>query len=92
MLGTLELSYDNTIYASVDLLAMHDVEASQLLTFWHNVQLFFQKTAVRVTAVILLVLLAAVLVWKLLLGRRRYRYGRSVGRGRSGGYRGRRRH
>ena len=31
-----------------------------------------------------LVLLAAVLVWKLLLGRRRYRYGRSVGRGRSG--------
>lgn len=92
VLGTLELSYDNTIYASVDLLAMHDVEASQLLTFWHNVQLFFQKTAVRVTAVILLVLLAAVLVWKLLLGRRRYRYGRSVGRGRSGGYRGRRRH
>ena len=92
VLGTLELSYNDTVYATVDLLAMHDVEASRLLTFWHNVQLFFQKTAVRVTAVILLVLLAAVLVWKLLLGRRRYRYGRSVGRGRSGGYRGRRRH
>ena len=92
VLGTLELRYNDTVYATVDLLAMHDVEASQLLTFWHNVQLFFQKTAVRVTAVILLVLLAAVRVWKLLLGRRRYRYGRSVGRGRSGGYRGRRRH
>ena len=91
VLGTLELSHDDTVYASVDLLAMHDVEASGLLTFWRDVQLFFAKTSVRIAGAVLLVLLAAVLVWRLVLGRRRYRYGRSVGRGRSGGYRGRRR-
>ena len=32
------------------------------------------------------------IVWKLTVGRRRYRYGRSVPRRRGGGYRGRRRH
>ena len=90
-LGTLELSHDDTVYASVDLLAMHDVEASGLLTFWRDVQLFFAKTSVRIAGAVILVLLAAVLVWRLVLGRRRYRYGRSVGRRRSGGYRGRRR-
>ena len=37
-------------------------------------------------------LIILLLVWKLLLGRRRYRYGRSVGRGRGrSSYRGRRR-
>ncbi|MDD3346642.1 D-alanyl-D-alanine carboxypeptidase family protein [Oscillibacter sp.] len=90
-LGTLELSQDGTVYASVELLAMHDVEASALLVFWRDVQLFFSRTSVRITAAVLLVLAVAVLAWKLLLGRRRYRYGRSVGSGRSGGYRGRRR-
>ena len=39
-----------------------------------------------------LVLAAALIVWKLTVGRRRYRYGRSVPRRRGGGYRGRRRH
>lgn len=91
-LGTLELSHDGTVYASVDLLAMHDVDASGLLTFWRDVQLFFQKPAIRVAGIIMILLLAALVVWKLLLGRRRYRYGHSVSRGRSGGYRGRRRH
>ena len=37
-------------------------------------------------------LAAALIVWKLTVGRRRYRYGRSVPRRRGGGYRGRRRH
>ena len=40
----------------------------------------------------LAVLAAALIVWKLTVGRRRYRYGRSVPRRRGGGYRGRRRH
>ncbi len=92
VLGTLTLSYDGKEYATVNLLALNDVEASKLLTFWRDVQLFFSKTSVKVAAAALLVLLLALIVWKLLFSRRRYRYGRSVGRGRSGGYRGRRRH
>lgn len=90
-LGTLALSYDGTVYATVDLLAFNDVEADRLLTFWRDVQLFFAKTSVRIALVVLAVLIAALLVWKLLFSRRRYRYGRSVGRSRSSNYRGRRR-
>ena len=87
----MELSYQGRVYATVDLLAMHDVEASKLLVFWRDVKLFFAKPAVRIVLIVLAVLAALVLVWRLLLGRRRYRYGRSVGRGRNRGYRGRRR-
>ena len=39
-----------------------------------------------------LVLVVRLLRWKLVFGRRRYRYGRSVGSGRTRSYRGRRRH
>lgn len=92
VLGTLTLSYDGKEYATVDLLALNDVEASRLLTFWRDVQLFFSKTSVRVAAVVLAVLILALVVWRLLFSRRRYRYGRSVGRGRGSNYRGRRRH
>ena len=92
VLGTLTLSLDGQELATVDLLAMADVEANPLLVFWRNVQDFFSKTAVRVVCIILGVLILAAVIWKLTLGRRRYRYGRSVSRrGRGGGYRGRRR-
>ena len=91
VLGSMELSYNGKVYATVDLLAMHDVEADRLLTFWRDVKAFFAKTSVRVVLIVLLVLLVAFLVWKLLLSRRRYRYGRSVGYSRSRSYRGRRR-
>ena len=91
VLGAMELSYNGKVYAAVDLLAMHDVEADRLLTFWRDVKAFFAKTSVRVVLIVLLVLLVAFLVWKLLLSRRRYRYGRSVGYSRSRSYRGRRR-
>ena len=91
VLGSMELSYNGKVYATVDLLAMHDVEADRLLTIWRDVKAFFAKTSVRVLLIVLLVLLVAFLVWKLLLSRRRYRYGRSVGYSRSRNYRGRRR-
>lgn len=91
-LGTMTLSLDGRELATVDLLAMADVEADGLLVFWRDVQAFFAKTWVRVALIVLGVLILAAVLWKLTVGRRRYRYGRSVGRrGRSGGYRGRRR-
>ena len=90
-LGTMELSYDGVVYASVDLLAGFDVEASKLMTFWRDVQDFFAKPIVKIAAIVLAVLLVALVVLKLLLGCRRYRYGRSTSRRGRGGYRGRRR-
>lgn len=90
-LGTIQLSYQGTVYATEDLLALNDVEASRLLTFWRDVKLFFAKPAVKIAGVVLAVLLVVVLLWKLIFGRRRYRYGRRVGFSRRGSYRGRRR-
>ena len=90
-LGTIQLSYKGTVYASEDLLALNDVEASKLLTFWRDVKLFFAKPAVRIVGIVLAVLVVLVLLWKLIFGRRRYRYGRSVRSSSRQSYRGRRR-
>lgn len=91
VLGTVTLSYAGTDYATVDLLALNDVEASRILTFWRDVKAFFSQTAVKVVGIILLAAVVALLVWKLVFGRRRYRYGRSVNFRSRRGYRGRRR-
>ena len=91
VLGTIQLAYQGTVCATEDLLALNDVEASRLLTFWRDVKLFFAKPAVKIAGVVLAVLLVVVLLWKLIFGRRRYRYGRRVGFSRRESYRGRRR-
>ena len=92
VLGTMTLSYDGKEYATVDLLANNAVEASRLLVFWRDVKEFFSRTSVKIAAVVLLVLIVLLLLWNLIFGRRRYRYGRSVSSGRPRSYRGRRRH
>ena len=92
VLGTIALSYDGHVYATENLLALNDVEASKMLVLLRDVKLFFAKPAVKIAGIVLAVLLVALLLWKLLFGRRRYRYGRSVSRNyRRSSYRGRRR-
>lgn len=88
-LGTITLSYDGTDYATVDLLASFDVEASRLQTIIRSIQDFTGLLAVRIVGILLLLLLIFLVVWKLFLGRRRYRYGRNVTRRYRGSYRGR---
>lgn len=88
-LGSVELSYNGTVYVSVPLVALNDVEASKLMTFWDNVHQFFAKTSVKVALAVVGTLIVAFVVWKLTLGRRQYRYGKPTRRPR--GYRGRRR-
>ena len=88
-LGSVELSHNGTVYVSVPLVALNDVEASKLLTFWFNVREFFGRASVRVALIVIGLLILAGVVWKLTMGRRRYRYGRPARRTR--GYRGRRR-
>ena len=91
VLGTMTLSLDGVEYASVDLLALNDVEASRSQIFLRDLKLFFGKTAVKAVIAVLAALAILLAAWKLIFSRRRYRYGRSVGRGRRNGYRGRRR-
>lgn len=89
-LGTLTLSYRDTVYGEVPLLALADVSASWLLVARHNISELFSRTAVKLSVLVLLVLIIALLVYRLMFSRRR-RYGRGrAGTSRSG-YRGRRR-
>ena len=91
VLGTMVLRHDDVEYATVDLLALNGVEASRSQIFLRDLKLFFGKTPVKIAVAALAVLVVLLAAWKLIFSRRRYRYGRSVGRGRRNGYRGRRR-
>jgi D-alanyl-D-alanine carboxypeptidase (penicillin-binding protein 5/6) len=88
-LGEIILSYGDTVYATVPLLASNDVAASRLLLVQRQIGDFFHRTSVRIVCALLAALVLALVVWKLTVGRRRYRYGKSVSRPRN--YRGRRR-
>lgn len=88
-LAEVELSYGGTVYATVPLVAVAGVEASRSLVLQKQIRDFFDRTVVRVVCVLVVLLIVAAVVWKLTVGRRRYRYGKSVRRQRN--YRGRRR-
>ena len=90
-LGVLTLQHDGTVYGTVDLLASNDVAADSKMVLIHNIQLFFQKPAVRVALVVLVALVLLLLLILLLTGNRRRRYGRGAIRSGRSAYRGRRR-
>nr|WP_325186458.1 D-alanyl-D-alanine carboxypeptidase family protein [uncultured Oscillibacter sp.] len=90
VLGTMTLSYGGVEYASVDLLALNDVEASRSQIFLRDLKLFFARTSVRIAIAVVIALIVILAAWKLIFSRRRYRYGRNVGTSRRSGYRGRR--
>lgn len=89
ILAEVVLSYGDTTYATVSLVALNDVAASRSLALLRQVERFFDSLLVRIIAVLVLLLIAALVVWKLTIGRRRYRYGKKVTRSRT--YRGRKR-
>ena len=87
-LAEVELSYGGTVYSVVPLVALNNVDVSQSMLMERDIREFFDRTAVKVSIVAVVGLIFLIIVWKLTIGRRRYRYGKSV-RGRSN-YRGRR--
>ena len=90
VLGTLTLSYNDTVYAETQLLALNDVSASWFLTARRDVSDFFAKPLVKILSVVVLLLIVALVVYVTMFSRRR-RYGHRR-RSRAGsGYRGRRR-
>lgn len=90
-LGTMTISFADTEYAQVDLLASFDVEESQIQVLLRDIREFFSRTSVRIAGIVLAALVVFAAGWKLVFGRRRYRYGRSVSRRGGSSYRGRRR-
>lgn len=87
-LAEVELSYGDNVYAVVPLVALNSVAASETQIIERDVQTFFTRTEIKIAIIAAVVLVLLVFLWKMTIGRRRYRYGKSV-RGRSN-YRGRR--
>ncbi len=87
-LAEAELSYGDTVYATVPLVALNDVPASRSLVIQNQIQEFFSRAIVRVLCFLILLLVAALVIWKLTIGRQKYRYGKKVTHRRN--YRGRR--
>lgn len=75
-LGEITISYGDTEYATVPLLALADVSASRFLLARHAIGEFFSQRSVRIAAVALIVLIVALVLWFRFYGRNR-RYGKS---------------
>jgi len=91
VLGTMKLSYEGTVYGTLDLVAVNAVERSDLLYKKAQFLTFFEESGIKVILAVVL-LIAAVLVLKFVVfsKRRRYRSSSVRSRGR-GNYRGTRR-
>jgi len=91
LLGTISLSYNGEVRATVPLLAQYDVSASQFLTVKYQIIQFLSRREVQLAIIALVVLVVLVVLWwKLLRPKRRYgSHGGHRRRGRT--YRGRRR-
>ncbi len=91
VLGSMELSYDGTVYGTIDLVAVTSVERSELLYKKAQFLGFFQHFGVRL--VLGLILLAiAVVVLRITVFRKSRRYGAGFGgKRRTGSYHGGRR-
>lgn len=90
VLGTMKLSYQGEVYGTLDLVAVTSVERSELLYKKQQFINFFQSSGVQLALVVIFVL-AAVILLRLLVFRKRRRYRAGVGGQRRGSYRGGRR-
>lgn len=72
------LSYGDTEYAVIPLVALNDIDASRSLVLLAQVKAVLAKPIVKIAVILVVGLLLALLIWKLTVGRRRYRYGKNV--------------
>ena len=72
------LSYGDTEYAVIPLVALNDIDASRSLVLLAQVKAVLAKPIVKIAVILVVGLLLALLFWKLTVGRRRYRYGKKV--------------
>ena len=75
-LGEITISYGDTEYVTVPLLAVADVSASRFLSAKHAIGEFFSRPSIRIAAIALVVLVIALVLWFRLYGRNR-RYGKA---------------
>ena len=92
VLGTITVSDGDRVYGTLDLMAVSDVERSDLLYYLDRTEKYFSQLWVRIVLVVLLVLVAVLVLWAVFFRKRsRSRYGRGGYGGSRSNYRGRRR-
>lgn len=92
VLGTITVSDGDRVYGTLDLVAVADVERSDLLYYLDRTEKYFSQLWVRIVLVVLLVLVAVLVLWAVFFRKRsRSRYGRGGYGGSRSNYRGRRR-
>ena len=92
VLGTITVSDGGRVYGTLDLVAVSDVERSDLLYYLNRTEKYFSQLWVRIVLVVLLVLVAVLVLWAVFFRKRsRSRYGRGGYGGSGSNYRGRRR-
>ena len=90
ILGSMKLSYEGTVYGTLDLVAVNSVERSELLYKKEQFLAFFRQSGIKILlGIVLLVIVCVVL--KLTVFRKRRRYYSSAGGRSRGNYRGTRR-
>ena len=88
VLGQITLSYNGTVYGTVDLLADEDVSESRLLVFQRDALLFVNGTPFKLGVAAVAALIVLIIILRIALSKRRRRRHDSS---RRGSYRGRRR-
>ena len=68
-LGEITVSYGDTTYVTVPLLAVADVSASRFLSLRHAIGEFFSQRSARIAVLALVVLVAALVLWFRFYGR-----------------------
>ena len=80
VLGTLVIRYEGVEYGTLDLVADTSVERSDFLYYKNQVELFFQRSGVKMLLAVVLIVVVIVLLRVLVFRkRRRYRSGVGVG-------------
>lgn len=92
VLGHVTVSNGDTVYGTLDLVAVSDVERSELLYRLDQIKRFFEQTWVKIALLVIIIIVLLLLLRWLFFGRRRRgRYSSSRSSSGRSGYRGRRR-
>ncbi len=82
-IGSVIISYGNTVYGEIDLIALNSISMSNVLYYKDKLDNFFQSTLFRVTVFVLIVFFAFCVVLRMMFTRRRAARRRAMMRNRS---------
>lgn len=86
VIGSMTYSYAGTVYGTVELIALHDVELSKVLYYADKLENFFKGSVFKILLVVLLVFVILYILFNLTFGRMRRRKQRRMMRSRGSRY------